>query len=251
MIILLFISFLFSSTGNDVQTFLRKGDEHYKNYEIVSAVNFYKKAYELAPDNYEALLKLTRTYNDAGEEFKELRNREEAERYINKAVEYAEIFKKKFPDSAAVYTYLAMSYGNIAMFKGGKEKVKYAQLIKQNLDIALKKNPDDYLPYIILGIYNREIASLSWLERMFANTFFGDVPDGSYEESERLLHKALKLKPGIIVATFQLARTYRRMEREEDEIKMLKKVLALPKQDFRDKFAKEKSQRRLTELGQI
>ncbi|QQS36523.1 MAG: hypothetical protein IPM56_00805 [Ignavibacteriales bacterium] len=234
-----------------MQTFLKKGDEHYKKYEIINAVNSYKKAFELAPDNYEVLLKLTRTYNDAGEEFKELRNREEAEKYINKAVEYAEIFKKKYPDSAAVYTYLAMSYGNIAMFKGGKEKVKYAQMIRQNLDISLKKNPNDYLPYVILGIYNREIASLSWIERLFANTFFGEVPEGSYEESEKLFLKALKLQPDMIVATFQLARTYRKLEREQDEIKMLKKVLALPKQDFRDKFAKEKSQRRLTELGQI
>jgi tetratricopeptide (TPR) repeat protein len=196
-------------------------------------------------------LKLTRTYNDVGEELKELHKRDEAEKYMNKALEFAELFKSKFPDSAIVYTYLAMSYGNIAMFRGGEEKVKFAQKIKKNLEISLQKNPDDYLPYIILGIYNREVASLSWLEKLFANTFFGELPEGSYEESERLFLKALTIEPGMIVATFQLARTYRKMEREKDEIILLKKVLKLPKRDFRDAFAISKSKRRLTELGQI
>lgn len=244
----MFSTLLFAT---DYRSFIVKGDEHYARFENMNALKQYEEAYKLAKNDYEVLLKLTRTYNDVGEEFKELQKRDEAEKYINKAVEYAELFKSKFPDSAAVYTYLALSYGNVAMFRGGKEKVKFAQKIKSNLDISMKKNPDHFLPYIILGIYNREVASLSWIEKLFANTFFGELPEGSYEESEKLFLKALNLEPDMIVATFQLARTYRRMEREKEEISMLKKVISLPMRDFRDKFSIIKSKKRLTDLGQI
>ena len=50
----------------------------------------YEKAYELVPDNFEVILKLTGAYNDAGEEYAELRD--EAEKYIDKAIAYAEYF---------------------------------------------------------------------------------------------------------------------------------------------------------------
>jgi len=38
----------------------------------------------------------------------------------------------------------------------------------------------DYLPYVILGFYNRQIGTLSWFEELFANMFFGDVLEGSF-----------------------------------------------------------------------
>ena len=138
-----------------------------------------------------------------------------------------------------------MSNGNIALFKGGKEKIKYANLVEQNAKKSISLNPNAYLPYIILGIYYREIAGLSWWERAFANTFWGNVPSGSYEESEKMLKKALSFDQNMIVANFQLAKTYRNMDREPEEKALLEKVLILPVRDFRDKFAKEKANKRL------
>ena len=106
----------------------------------------------------------------------------------------------------------------------------------------------DYLPYVILGIYNRQIAALGWFERLFANTFFGDVPEGSFEESEKMMLKALELQPGLVIAAFHLSLTYKEMGEEEKEIEMLKKVLEMPKLNFRDAYAKRKSKERLEDL---
>ncbi|HSP87417.1 MAG TPA: hypothetical protein VLN45_04745, partial [Ignavibacteriaceae bacterium] len=160
-------------------------------------------------------------------------------------VEYTEIFRKKYPDSADVYCYMALSYGNLAMFRGDKEKIKLAHIIKNNAEKSIKMDPDNYIAYIILGIYNREIGDLSFFEKLFANTFFGDVPDGSYEESIVMFNKALKLKPETIVPSFGLAKTYRYMGEEEKEKALLKILLKYKIQDFRDKFAIEKAKRRL------
>jgi len=233
---------------SDYQIYLKKGDEFHKKFDNVNAIINYEIAYALAPDNYKVLLKLTATFNDIGEEYVELRKREEAKKYIDKAIHYAEIFHKKFPDSADVYCYLALSYGNIAIFKGDKEKIKLAHIVKDNAEKSLKMDPHNYISYIILGIYNREIGNLNFFERLFANTFFGDVPDGSFEESIAMFNKALRIMPGTIVPTYGLAKTYRYMDEEEKEKELLKKVLTFKIRDFRDKFAIEKAKRRLEKL---
>lgn len=240
---------------NTYEVFMQKGDELHKKFDNKNAAVQYEKAYSLAPDDYQVLLKLSIVYNDLGEEYVELsrRNeennyREEAKKYIDKAIHYAELFQKKYPDSADVYTYLALSYGNIAMFRGSKEKIKLAHSIKNNAEKSLQMDADNYIAYIILGIYNREIGNLSFFEKLFANTFFGEVPEGSFEESIKMFNKALQLKPSTIVPTYGLAKTYRYMGDEEKEKELLKKVLTYKVQNFRDKFAIEKSKRRLKNL---
>jgi tetratricopeptide (TPR) repeat protein len=251
----LIFSLILLINPNDYENYLKKGDEFHKKFDNKNAVLQYEKAYGIAPGNYEVILKLTSAYNDLGEEYVELSRRsesnnyrEEAKKYIDKAVHYAEIFHRKFPDSADVYTYLALSYGNLAMFRGSKEKIKLAHLVKDNAEKSLKMNPDNYISNIILGIYNREVGNLSFFERLFANTFFGDVPEGSFEESIEMFNKALKILPETIVPTFGLARTYRYMGDEEKEKEMLKKVLTYKIQNFRDKFALDKAKRRLENL---
>jgi tetratricopeptide (TPR) repeat protein len=232
-----------------IKDYLERGDESYSKFKNVEAINYYEKAFNNNPDSFDVLLRLVKSYNAAGEEYYEKRNRTEAEYYINKALEFADKFRNKFPDSSAAYSYFAMSNGNIALFKGGKEKIKYAKLVELNAKKSISLNPNSYLPYIILGIYFREIAGLSWWERAFANTFLGSVPSGTYEESEKMLKKALSIDPDMIVANFQLAKTYRQMDREPEEKALLQKVLILPIRDFRDIFAKEKANKWLNDIS--
>jgi tetratricopeptide (TPR) repeat protein len=243
--VILLVSNIYASPYSDL---VEEGDKYYNKFDNLNALKKYEQAYKLDSDDYEILLKLTRTYNDVGEELKELERRDEAEPYISKAVKFAEIFKQKYPDSAAVYAYLALSYGNHAVYVGGKDKIKFAHKIKDNAAKALRMNPDDVLPYIILGIYNRQIAGLSWIERLFANTFFGDVPKGSYEEAIKMFNAALKLKPRVPLTTYQLSRVYRDMDDEKKEKELLTQLLNYPLQDFRDKFAMEKARKRLQDI---
>lgn len=228
--------------------YIIKGDSYYSKFELDSALTNYKIAYDLNPKNFDVLQRLIRVLNDLGEYYYELKDEERSEIVVYQAVDFAMEFYNLFPDSAKVYTYLAWSFGNQALFEGGKEKIKLAHKIKDNAEKAIQLDSTDYLPYIILGIYNRQVASLSWFERLLAETFFGDVPDASLEDSEKYMLKALELQPGIVIATFHLSLTYKEMDNEQKEIEALKKVLELPEVDFRDKFAKRKAKERLGEL---
>jgi len=183
-----------------------------------------------------------------GEEFYEYSKRDSSDAMITEGLKYSEIMVKNFPDSAASYAFLAMSYGNQALYEGGKEEIKLAHKIEENAKKSLSMNPHQYLSYVILGIYYRKIADLSWFEKLFANTFFGSVPEGTFEESVQMLTKALELYPNTIVAGFQLALTYEAMGEKERETDLLKKLLTYPEKNFRDKFAKIKAERKLKKL---
>jgi tetratricopeptide (TPR) repeat protein len=247
MLILLF----FNSTivlPNTFDELIANGDSLYAQSDMQNALDFYEEAYSIDSSDYYLLLKLTRVCNDLGEYYYELRDEDLSEKVIYEGVNFAERFSSLFPDSAKVYSYLAWSYGNQALFEGGKDKIKLAHKIKDNATQAISMDSTDYLPYVILGIYNRQISALSWFERLFANTFFGDVPEGSFEESEKMMLKALELQPGIVIAAFHLSLTYKEIGEEENEIEMLKKVLELPSLNFRDTFAKRKAQERLDDL---
>jgi len=247
ILILLF----FNSTivlPNTFDELIAKGDSLYAQSDMQYALDYYQQAYAIDSSDYYLLLKLTRVCNDLGEYYYELRDEELSEKVVYEGVDFTNRFSSLYPDSAKVYAYLAWSYGNQALFKGGKEKIKLAHKIKDNATKAISMDSTDYLPYVILGIYNRQIGALSWFERLFANTFFGDVPEGSFEESEKMMLKALELQPGLVIAAFHLSLTYKEMGEEEKEIETLKKVLEMPNLNFRDTYAKRKAKERLDDL---
>ena len=242
------ILFQIPNQANNLEHYIMQGDSAYKKFELESALIYYRKAFEINPENYNSLERMTKICNDLAEFYYELKEEDKAEKIVYEGVDHAKEFRKLFPDSAKVYTYLAWSFGNQALFEGGKEKIKLAHKIRDNATKAIAMDTTDYLPYIILSIYNRQIASLSWFERLFANTFFGDVPEGSFEDAKKYMLKALQIQPNIIIAYFHLSLIYREMDEEEKEVVALKKILDLPVYDFRDEFAKLKAEKRLEEL---
>ena len=235
-------------SGNNFDEYIKQGDEYFSSFNNHSALKSYREAYKLEPGSYAVLYRLARSYNDLGEEYYEYRKKDSSEIMIKKAIEFSEKLKNNYPDSAASYAYLAMSYGNQALYEGGKGKIKLAHRIEDNAKKSLRMNPNQYLSYVILGIYYRQIADLNWFERMFANTFFGDVPEGTFNQSVEMFKKALDFKPGTIVASYQLALTYSLMGETEKEKKLLKELITYPQKNFRDKFAIRKAKKRLKKL---
>ena len=76
--------------------YLDKGDDYYKNFDLINAAKNYESAHKQNPNNYIILKKVTRIFNDLGEDYYELKDEKNAEIAVNKAVKYAEIFYSKF-----------------------------------------------------------------------------------------------------------------------------------------------------------
>jgi tetratricopeptide (TPR) repeat protein len=153
---------------------------------------------------------------------------EKKERYYRKSVEYSEAAVKADARDADARAYLAASYGSYAMFAGGKEKVKLANRIRDELDEALRLDPDNQVALTIYGTWHREVSEVSWVERQLANMFLGSMPDGSLDESIRYLNAAVRVAPKVFRHRFELARSYIAAERMEDAAASFRAALKCP-----------------------
>jgi tetratricopeptide (TPR) repeat protein len=239
-----FIVIVSPVSAQNYNPFVAKGDAYYENFENIKAIQNYEKAYSISPDSYEVLMRLARTCNDIGEDL----NSKSSKEYYVKAVSYAKSLRKKYPDKAESYYYLAVSYGNLAIFKGGRKKVKLSKEIEKNAKKSIELNPEFYGPYIVLGMYYREVANANWFLKSFAKGFLGGLPDGTNRDSERMLLKAIELDPRNIYARHELAKTYRKMGRKDEAIKYLKKVIELPRYDHQDLQIKAEAKVMLNKL---
>lgn len=230
--------------AQDVQTFLKQGDEYYEQLDNAKALAEYEKAYELAPDDFDVLMRLTRSCNNVGEDI----DSDDSEPYFERAVEYAEKMLDLYPEKAETHYFLSVSYGNLAMFSGGKTKVKLSRNVKEHAEKAIELDPDHPESYVVLGIYYREIANLNRFLKAFAKIFFGGLPGGSNEDAEQAFLKALELQPGYINAHFQLAKAYEKMKEKEQAIAHYEQVLELPIRDHQDQAIKTKAEKRLDEI---
>jgi len=223
---------------------LSAGDEYHEKFKNAEALKLYKQAYDADPDNFEACFKMVRAYIDTGEDT----DSEESEKYYVKAVESAREMVKKYPDKADSHYMLALAIGKLALFKGGKEKVKMSRAIERSAKKALEIDPGAFRPYLLLGVYYREIANLNWLLKMFAKTFFGGLPEGTNEDSEKMLLKSIKLNGKFPRSYYELAETYEVMGRTSDARRNYRKVIDLPVADHLDKSYKEKARKKLSNL---
>lgn len=223
--------------GDGVAELIKKGDEYYSEFANLSALAEYEKAFEQKPDDFEIITKLTRSYNDVGEDYKEEESAE-AEEYFEKGYRLAELMKEKYPQRSETYFYLAATRGNLALFRGGKDKVRLGRDVEQYAKKALELDPYYGPAYVALGVYYREVANLNWFLKKFAKAFFGGLPEGTNEDSLIMLLKAQELLPQSVYVQYELGKTYREIGDEEKMKEHFEKALLLPNTDHRDKYFK-------------
>ena len=243
-VLLLLSTLTVPAQAEEFDTLLKQGDDYYAKFDNKKALASYEKAYAVNPSSYEALMKVTRAYIDLGED---LDNKESEGLYLQ-AVDHAKWMIKEDPQKAEPYFYAAAAYGKLALFRGGKEKVKLSGFVEKNAKKAIELDPQYEKPYTTLGIYYREVANLNWFLKAFANTFFGGKLKGTNEDAEKFLLKAIELDPARIYPRFALAKTYKIMRKKDKEIEQLKKVLELPVSDHEDQKKKDKAKAWLEKL---
>lgn len=247
--ILFFLLIIMYSLGGSAaqtgQQFIRQGDAFYHQFDNLNALSYYKKALEIQPDDFDCLIKIIRAYNDIGEDI----SSENSEPYYEQAVQQAEKLQRIFPEKAESYYWLAVSYGNLALLRGSKEKVKLSEKVEKNIQKALAINPNYADAYVVLGIYYKEVAGLNSFLKAFARLFFGNLPEGTYEDAVRSFRKAITLKTSRAIYTyFHLGRTYEQMNEFGQAKNIYLKALNFPETDHRDHIVIRRMKERLQSL---
>ncbi len=244
--ILFTFSCFINGRAAEIDSLLAAGDQAYQNFDNRSALNLYAKAYKMDTTSYQAAWKLSRAYVDVGETIKDDDTRREAylkgEKYARQAVQLA-------PDSSMGHLTLSIALGRVALDAGAKERIKLSKEIKAEADRALEIDPRNDIAWHVLGRWNRKLASLSWVEKRFANMFLGGVPkDASMERAVECFQKAIEINPKYINHHYELGLTYEKMDKKDLAIQQYKKVLELPKTDAEDDKYKAEAKERLEDL---
>jgi len=242
--ILFYLIFVLSVNINAAFTFtveehVENGDKLYSNFNNAAVLNEYKKAYELDQNSFEILKRLSLTSNDSGEDLRDS-DMETAKEYFKESVRYAEFTMEKFPEEPDTHFLLAISYGNLVRYSKGKEKVRLARNVEQNLQKMIELKPGFAPFYIAYGIYYRQVSKLSWLQKKFADSFLGGLPDGSIEDSRDSLLRALKLDQDFIITHYEIGKTYAELGDYKKATYHFQKVLKLDVRDHSDNSKKEK-----------
>jgi tetratricopeptide (TPR) repeat protein len=223
-----------------------RGDRLLAEFRTEAAIEAYRSGLAAAPDDVELLWKTARalsnladeTPGDAGDETR-----------MEEAVELSRRAVRVGPAISRAHTTMAASLGKLALFRGGRRKVELAREVGREARRAAELDPRDFAPFTVLGVLERELATLNPLLRGFAGALFGGVPDASLERSAAFLERATRLAPGYIAPHVELARTYVEMDREAQARAELEKALALPPKERLDRLLQEQARALLRDLS--
>jgi tetratricopeptide (TPR) repeat protein len=113
--------------------------------------------------------------------------------------------------------------------------------------MAMQMDPTILQPYIVMGIYYREVANLNWFLKMFARNFFGGMPEGTLEDSERMFKAGIERFPNEIILHFELAKTLYDLDKEEEALKHMQNAAKLDERDHQDARKKQEAKALIAE----
>ena len=248
MVLFLFLrGFPYAAEDGSAGALIAEGDAEYKKFHNKAALQFYIRALETEPKNYEAAWKSAKAYVDVGEKLSDTKERRS---YYEKGYEYAQKAVGINPDGSKGHLFLSIAIGRVALDAGAKERVQLSKEVKREVDKALAIDPQDDVAWHVLGRWHRRLSRLSWIEKNFANMFLGGVPkEASLENAVDCFQKAIQLNPSHINHHLELAITYEKMGKKDLAVAAYKKVLELPLRDADDEDHKKEAEERLRNLG--
>jgi tetratricopeptide (TPR) repeat protein len=181
----------------------KTADRLYAQFKPKEAANELLKILRADPQNFEALIKLSRAYIDLGDmipesapDWKErrLKDYQTAEDYARRAI-------KANPNSTWGHFYLGASLGLTAVVSPIARQVELAEEIRLALEKSLALDANNGFAYHAYGVWHRKIAEIGKMSRVFASVLYGrSLPQGSMEKSVEYLKKAIALNPTVIVS---------------------------------------------------
>jgi tetratricopeptide (TPR) repeat protein len=235
--------------AQDLAALKAEGSRGYAAFDNPRALAAYERALRLAPTDFDLLISITRVANDLAQDLMTAGQKSQAEQRFQQAVGYAEALKRHHPSRVETYFFLAATYGNLALFKGGKEKVQLGRDVETYCKRAIQLNPRYALSYVALGIFYREVSDLNWVQRTFANALFGGVPSGTKQDAIRNFTRALELDPALSVAHYEIAKTYEALGQREQAATHYRRVVELRPANTQDRRNQDWSRELLRRWG--
>jgi tetratricopeptide (TPR) repeat protein len=236
----------------DIAQLHKSADRLYAQFKPKEAANELLKILRADPQNFEALIKLSRAYIDLGDMIPESTSdwKERRLKEYRTAEDYARRAIKANPNSTWGHFYLGASLGLTAVVSPVARQVELADEIRAALEKSLALDSNNGFAYHAYGVWHRKISEIGKMSRVFASVLYGrSLPQGSMEKSVEYLKKAIALNPTVIVSRLELANTYMAMEDFPAARTMLSSIRNLPIQFSDDAKHKQKAEELLEEVA--
>jgi tetratricopeptide (TPR) repeat protein len=206
---------------------------------------------ESHPDSqhFEVLSRKASTHNFLGMDYLSEQRESEAEYQFESGLKAARRLVEAFDEEAESHFLYAGLLGNLALMKGGRGKVKIGREVETASQAAIRLDSTHVGAHVVLGVFYREAASLSWLERTAARVLFGGLPGATLEESIASLNLAARLDPESAFASYEKARTLIALRQEQTAEAELERLLQLEPESSQDVRNQEAAESLLKALG--
>jgi tetratricopeptide (TPR) repeat protein len=226
---------------------LARGDSLMAALATPRAIEAYREGLVESPDDPVLLWRAARAISNRTAETPGM---EGDEPLHQEAVELARRAVAAAPDVARTHTTLATALGRYGHWMARECRVRCAGRVvdmgKEGYRAtrrAIALDPYDPAPFIVLGLYHRDLSTVPLVVKVIARTFLGGYPPVSLEASARNLERAVRLDPEDVTAHLELARTYAEMDRDDDARVQLGAALAAPTRERLDLVEKEQARR--------
>jgi len=233
-------------TRADYSSLVAQGDVHDAKEETEPALQFYLPAEKLEPNHADLLVKISRQY---ALRMRDLPKDADKIKTVRTALSYAERAVVLAPNECDTHLSVAVCYGKLTPFLGGKESIEASKKIKLSTDRAIKLNPRSDYAWHLLGRWHQSLANIGGTTRVLAKLIYGEIPAASNAEAVACFKKAIALNPKRLIHVVELGRTYAMMGQAEEAKKIIKQGLAMPNREKDDPETKQRGQKTLDDIS--
>ncbi|HEY4217450.1 MAG TPA: hypothetical protein VGM67_09955 [Gemmatimonadaceae bacterium] len=235
------------ATAQTVDEQIALGNRDHAANNLVSALQHYDAAIKLDPSNYTALTKAAHDAVDLGE-FDD--NHNERDSLYQSAEQYARRAVAANPTDAEGHFELARAVGRRALTMGTRDKIKYANEVRDQALAVLKIDPKHAGALHIMGVWNEQVMSLNGLSRMIAKNFLGGKVFGeaSWDSAQTYLEQAVAQEPNRITHRLDLASVYAERDQKAKAVEQYEWIARAPVTDYNDAKYKTLAAARLKAL---
>lgn len=223
---------IFPQTSEDL---IQQGDSLISNFNDQGALQKFKQADKLTPDNWEVLWRLSRvTVNIANQMPTKTDEQQDAQlAEYQKAFNYADKAVKLAPDKSVTYVRRAIANGKIALFKGVFSVGGVVNSVKEDCEKAIKLGNGgkftQALAHYVLARTNAKVSEKAKILRWPLGLAWADNETALVEYK-----KAIALYPNFRMFYLDYARSLIREDEYTQAREMLNKVPTCTKQESDD-----------------
>lgn len=239
------------ASPQSVPGYVARGDSLAAALEPQAALVQYQHALSLDSTSYPALWKAADAAVDVAKQITTPSQRARRDSLYLVARRYAVAAVRADSLDANGHFELAQALGRYARTRGGRERVRYGQVIYDEAARALALDSGHAGAHHVIGAWHAEVKRLSPLTRFLAKTLFGAafLSRASWDSATAHLQQAVRLRPDFIYHRLELAQVYLDLHRQDAARAELEHIATLPALDVMDRVYRREAAELLRTLA--